>query len=326
MLLMFKLNFDIPASEKKIGLNQSILSIGSCFSENIGHKLSNHKFRCLSNPFGTLFNPISIFKNLAASIADGPDDRRIHSHNDLSFHWDNHSQFYDSDPERLLDTLASVHNKVAASLKEVKWIIVTLGTAWVHELKQDHQVVANCHKHPKNHFHKRILNQGEILTAFYALQDSIKEINGDVQWVFTLSPVRHTKEGLVANNHSKSILLDSIHQLVQQDERVSYFPSFEIMQDELRDYRFYKEDMIHPSNQAIDYIWDRFANTFFDEKTLIFIDEWQSIRNALGHRPLQEGSDEHQKFLHATINKLLGFEDIVDIKQELQILEEQLHP
>ncbi len=320
---MFKLNFDIPPLSRKIDLQDSILMLGSCFVDSIGSHLLSHKFNAFINPLGTLFNPISIFNGLNIGLKKHP-LRELIQRNDLYYSWDAHSKWSGSHKDQLQTALTKEFEEIGRRVNNSHWIIITLGTAHVYELATSGDIVANCHKFPQHDFTKRLLTTDEIVTAFEAIYQSVKEVNPDINWMFTVSPVRHIKDGLVENNRSKAILIQSISEVVNQYQNCHYFPAYEIMIDELRDYRFYKEDMIHPNDQAIAYIWKAFQQTSLNEATASFCETWSKLLSALRHRPLHLGSQEHQLFLNATRRKLIELENKVDIAAELEIIEAQI--
>lgn len=320
---MFKLDFDIPPLAKKIDHKDSILMLGSCFVDSIGKHLQDHKFEVSVNPLGTLFNPISIFNGLNIAL-EKQSMQPIEQRNDLFFSWDTHSQWSGKSEDDLRTALAQEFQTIGTHIEMAQWIMITLGTAHVYERNASEQIVANCHKFPQQDFSKRLLSIQEITKAFQETQAYVKAINPDVHWLFTVSPVRHMKDGLIENNQSKSILIQSVSEIVHQFDHCHYFPAYEIMIDELRDYRFYKEDMIHPNDQAIRYIWEAFQAAGFNKATRQFCDRWVKLLSALRHRPIHSKSKDHQLFLDATRRKLKELENMVDITAELEILDAQI--
>ncbi|WP_425391765.1 GSCFA domain-containing protein [Ekhidna sp.] len=316
---MFKFSFDIPGSKEKINLKDPILLIGSCFSNEVGEKLSQAKFKTISNPFGTIYNPHSIFKLLE----NDSDKLNVIESQGVYYHWDAHGAISGLTEEETSKRFENQVNQTQNFLKQARWLIITLGTAIIYEI-DDKKIVANCHKVPAKYFKKRFLTQKEIISKFESLHAYLKDINPKLQIIFTVSPVRHIKDGLVDNNRSKAILIDSIHQIVDQHDSISYFPSYEILIDELRDYRFYTEDMIHPSTQAIEYVWNRFVDTYCDEVTVKFLEEWKQIQSAINHRPFQPHSISHQSFLKTTLKKLEKLNEKVDVSVEIKQVKSQI--
>lgn len=309
-----------------INLCDKVLTVGSCFSEVIGNRLSENKLDCLCNPFGTVFNPISIFKLLRHSLSKQPVYRHLFAENaDSSWnHFDFHSKFNASSRPELEAELLAVYDKTFAVLRKCNVLIITLGTANVYELKANNQVVANCHKQPQQLFNKRLLTLKEIQRDFQQFYDLLRMVNSKVRVILTVSPVRHTRDGLQLNSVSKSILRTACHFIEQENQNVSYFPSYEIMLDDLRDYRFYKPDLIHPNEMAEQYIFERFAETHFSAELNSFVEEWQQIRSSLQHRPFRTESPAHQTFLNKLLDKLDNYKEKVNLSNEIEEVRSQL--
>jgi len=298
--MKFRTEVEIPISEKKIQISDSLFSIGSCFATEISVKLADSQFQTLNNPFGTLFNPWAV-KNSIQEIFEN----KIYTEEDLDFHqgeylsFNHHTSFNSENQE---DTLRKINKKINLAhefLKRSNWVIITYGTAFVYEHLSKNIFVANCHKIPQTHFNKRLLTHEELVNSITETCHILNKIcPKEAQILFTLSPVRHTKDGFSENNLSKAKLLCAIHEVVEQHENYHYIPVYEIVMDDLRDYRFYKEDLIHPSEQAVQYIWEKFAQSYFDAETLEFISENFKIKQALEHRPKDENSPQHQDFLN----------------------------
>lgn len=314
--MKLQLNFDIEPSKTKIGLGSKIVTIGSCFSDNIGNQLVENKIDAAINPFGTVFNPSSIFKLLNNSIENSKIDEYHFLDNDgIWYHYDYHSKNNNSEREQLKTEIEKIQKKVGQSLKTADYLIITLGTAFAYQCLETKNYVANCHKMPSNLFRKDLLHVKHICQEFEHFYKKIKAFNPNINIVLTVSPVRHTKDGIPENQVSKSILRAAFHYLCT-DFEVQYFPAYEIMMDELRDYRFYEEDLIHPNKMATDYIFQRFSETYFDEKTKEFIKKWSKIKADLQHRPFNEKSDNHQKFLKTLFQKLEDISEFVDVEKE----------
>lgn len=297
--------------------------LGSCFVDAIGTYLEDYKFETSVNPLGTLFNPISIFNALNIGLGK-LDMQPLAKQNDLHLSWDTHSKWSSTDENELQICLAREFTTIGSMARKAKWIMVTLGTSHVYELTSTGAIVANCHKFPQQDFRKRLLSNEEIILAFKETYVHVQEVNPDVQWLFTVSPVRHIKDGLVENNLSKAILIQAVADIVSNYDNCHYFPAYEIMIDELRDYRFFKSDMVHPNDQAIAYIWETFQHFGFNEATLSFCDRWSKMLSALRHRPLHSGTEAHHLFLDATRRKLKELENMVDITAELEIIDAQI--
>ena len=292
---------DIAPSEKKIGYQDKILLLGSCFADNVGEKFGEYYFQTTINPFGTLYNPISIANNL---LPIDSNHLPIVCHNGLWHSMMHHGGFSHPDKDELLQRCEESRTIMRRALQEASTIIVTFGTAWVYEYYG--QVVANCHKLPAKDFVRRRLTVEEIVQTW---QPIIEQMS-DKHWIFTVSPIRHIKDGLHENQISKAILLQAIDCLAFNNAAVSYFPSYEIMLDELRDYRFYAEDMVHPSQVAVEYIWGRFVDVYMTVDTQ---NEMRTLH--------QLWRDRHHRFLHPDTEDAIAFAQYTEIR--LQSLKKQ---
>ena len=284
-------------TKNRINYNSKLVLLGSCFSKNIGNKLTYFKFQTHQNPFGILFHPKAI-ENLITNAINKKEyvskdlifqDERWHS-------FDAHSNLSSSNQEILLKKLNSSVQATNKNLKKATHIIITLGTSWVYRSIETGAVVANCHKIPQKKFSKELLSIVEINKSLKTIISLLKSINKDINVLFTVSPIRHLKDGFIENTQSKSHLIAAIHNIVDC-KNVSYFPSYEIMMDELRDYRFYSEDMIHPNKIAINYIWEKFSETWFEENTGSTMKEIELIQKGMAHKPFDKNSEKHQNFL-----------------------------
>lgn len=309
----------------KIGLNDRILTFGSCFSDAIGTRLRANKFPVLINPFGTIYNPGALHRLIIAgadnSIADPFSNVKSH---DIYFNYDFHSSFSAMDEEdlnrRIRDSISLTHSW----LKDASCIILTYGTAWAYRHKESGKVVSNCHKMPATIFEKHLQTPEEIIASFDLMYHRLKSERPDIKIILTVSPVRHTKDTLPLSAASKATLRLVCHQLSTCYPDVEYFPAFEIMTDDLRDYRFYKKDMIHPTEQAEDYIWDAFTNCYCSEETLEFIRKWTEIRRALEHRPFQPHSSGHRNFLSRLLMKVEALRMIAPVEEEVKQIKRNL--
>lgn len=303
-----KLQTQIPISKesrKPISYDSKILSLGSCFSENIGNQLSFYKFRSVQNPLGILFHPKAIEQLITDAI-----NQKEYTENDvflMNERWhcfDAHSSLSDPEKEALLSSLDDAVELTHKQLLSATHIYITLGTAWVYRHIESDTIVANCHKVPQKKFLKELLSVSEIKASLEAMVALIRSVNRNTSIVFTVSPVRHLKNGFSENQHSKSHLISAIHQVIDGGRTSSYFPSYEIMMDELRDYRFYDEDMIHPNKTAIQYIWNRFAEAWISEDSRSTMKEVENVQNGLLHRPFNPNSEAHQQFLSRIQNDI----------------------
>ncbi|WP_341220477.1 GSCFA domain-containing protein [Polaribacter atrinae] len=281
-----------------IDYNSKILLLGSCFSENIGNKLSYYKFQTYQNPFGILFHPKAIENSITNAI-----NEKVYTEEDLIFQnerwhcFNAHSSLSAPDKNELLNNLNSAILSTNKNLKEASHLIITLGTSWVYRFIETDTIVANCHKVPQKKFLKELLTVDEISESLEAIIVLLKSINKNIHILFTVSPVRHLKDGFIENTQSKAHLITAIHTVISSRENTYYFPSYEIMMDELRDYRFYAEDMIHPNKTAINYIWERFNETWFSEGSKLTMQEIETIQKGILHRPFNKNSAQHQQFL-----------------------------
>lgn len=313
----FSLNFPIEPSASKINLQSNIFTIGSCFADVVGNQLIENKLIATVNPFGTVFNPISIFKLLNQSLQNtGTNEQHILENESTYFHYDFHSQNNNVSKNELQSSLEKLQNEIGKKLKQADYLILTLGTAFVYQLLETKSYVANCHKMPANLFRKDLIHVKHICQEFEHFYKKIKAQNPKIHIILTVSPVRHTKDGIPENQVSKSILRAACHYLCLDFEDVTYFPAYEIMMDELRDYRFYEADMIHPNKLATDYVFKRFSETYFDEKLNTFINDFSKIKSDMNHRPFNEKSPQHQKFLKSLLKKLAEISAIVDVEKE----------
>ena len=296
----------IKESRNLINYNSKIVLLGSCFSENIGNQLDYYKFQTTQNPFGILFHPIAIENLITNAI-----NEKKYTENDVFFNneqyhsFDTHSSLSANNERDFLDNLNSSIKSTRKTLEEASHIIITLGTSWVYRYIESDQIVANCHKVPQKKFLKEILSVDTISESLENIILLIKSINKNASILFTVSPVRHIKDGFIENSQSKSHLITAIHQVIDKRKYNYYFPSYEIMMDELRDYHFYAEDMIHPNKTTINYIWEKFMSTWFDVSTNSTMKEIDIIQKGMLHKPFNPNSEKHLQFLENLEQKKL---------------------
>jgi len=296
-----KLQTQIPLQKmtgNQIDYQSKLLLLGSCFVENIGDTLTYYKFQSTQNPFGVLFHPKAVEKLIVSALQDKKyveDD--VFYHNEQWHCYDAHSQLSNSSKSEILQQL-NTHLKVTKQqLIAASHVVITLGTAWVYTQKATDMAVANCHKVPQTNFEKGLLSVSAISESLQTIIKEIKTVNPTVTIIFTVSPIRHIKDGYVENTRSKAHLIAAVHAVNSESDASYYFPSYEIMMDELRDYRFYTEDMLHPNATAIKYIWEKFQNVWMSEATLTIMLEVESIQKGLEHRPFNPDSERHLNFL-----------------------------
>ncbi|RKS98920.1 GSCFA domain-containing protein [Flavobacterium sp. 123] len=291
----FRTQVPISTATKPIDYNCKIILLGSCFAENIGDKFEYYKFQNTVNPFGIIFNPVSIEKMISKVVtATVFTEADIFFYNECWHSFDVHSDLSNESKEELLTSLNSILKQTKKQLQAASQVIITYGTSWVYRNIENNEIVANCHKVPQKEFKKELLSIETIKESIKQTIQFIHSLNPDSNIIFTISPVRHIKDGFVENQWSKANLISGIHQVLSQSE--TYFPSYEIMMDELRDYRFYAEDMLHPNQVAIDYIWERFKETSISKTAFPIMDEVESIQKSLSHKPFNPKAESHLKF------------------------------
>ena len=325
---IYRTVLDAVKSNDEIAHQNKLLSMGSCFSENIGERLLDYKFSVIVNPYGILFNPVAIAQSLRQII-----DNRKFSESDIFYYnqrWQSffhHGRFANVDKSVCLNDINTAIKQTHQHIQNLGYLMLTLGTANVFVHKKSNQIVANCHKVPSSEFERKRLAINEITADFEPIFNQLKTINPNLKIIFTVSPVRHIRDGLVENQRSKATLLLAVDELVKEYDFVSYFPAYELVLDDLRDYRFFKDDMIHPSKLAIDYVWDYFKKTYFSEKTSELNRQIDRLIQAKNHRPFEERSESHQKFIQNQIQKIRQLEkqfSFLNFEKELNWFSEKL--
>ncbi|MGG5505508.1 MULTISPECIES: GSCFA domain-containing protein [unclassified Myroides] len=292
---------------KKITYDDKILCLGSCFAVNMGEKFQTYQFQQMSNPFGILFHPKAIEKVVEYAVKGYEfTEADVFEHQEIWSCFAAHSDLNELEQEDIVTKLNVKLFDLQLALKESSFITLTFGTAWVYVFKETGEIVANCHKIPNTQFEKRLLSYEEVIASYTAIVQLIRSVNVEAQIWCSISPVRHTKDGFTANQRSKSILCGALHQALDelQDANVSYIPVYEIVMDELRDYRFYKADLIHPNEIAIQYIWERFAAHYIDESMYGVMKKVDEVQKGLNHRPFNPTAEQHLKFLDTLIEKI----------------------
>ncbi|MFT4575960.1 MAG: lysophospholipase L1-like esterase [Polaribacter sp.] len=293
-----------------ISYTSKILLLGSCFSENIGNKLTYFKFQSSQNPFGILFHPKAIETLITNAI-----NEKEYTAEDIFFlneRWhcfEAHSSLSSTNKEELLCNLNQQIKVANKQLYQSTHLIITLGTAWAYRFIESDTIVANCHKTPQKKFLKEILSVDEITESLENVISLIKSINKKITITFTVSPVRHLKDGFIQNQQSKSHLLAAVHQVTEPRNRLHYFPSYEIVMDELRDYRFYAEDMIHPNKTAINYIWEKFICSWISENSFETMKEIETIERGINHKPFNPDSQQYNQFLKSITRKIITIKE-----------------
>jgi GSCFA family protein len=300
----FHLEFFPKSFDKTISHKDHLFLAGSCFTDNIGTKLKQHKFSVLENPNGILFNPVSIARSITSYI-----EHKQYNEHDLFYQneswnsWEHHSRFSHPDKNSCLQLINQSQTTAHDFLKTADWVMITLGSAFVYE-KEDKQVVANCHKVPTDKFHKKLLSVEEVLSVLDNVMHRLFIFNNKIKIIFTISPVRHLREGFIENNRSKAVLIQAVHHLVNKFDKLFYFPAYELVIDDLRDYRFYAEDMVHPNYAATNYVWDKFVVSCIDEPSRKLMKEINEINASKNHKAFNPSSEQHKKFLHTNLEKV----------------------
>ncbi|MEJ7586425.1 MAG: GSCFA domain-containing protein [Ferruginibacter sp.] len=317
----FHLEFTPAQFATTIHHQHKLLLIGSCFTENIGARLKQHKFDVLENPNGILFNPVSITSSIRSYISN-----KQYSTADLFYQnecwnsWAHHTRFSHPDKISCLSVINQSQHAANDFILTSDWVFITLGSAFVYEINNG-QVVANCHKVPTDKFKKRLLGIQEITADLKQMCDQLFVANPRAKIIFTISPVRHLRDGFVENNRSKSTLIHAVQALVEEYQHIFYFPAYELVIDDLRDYRFYAEDMVHPNYAATNYVWDKFVAACIEPGTQKLMKEINRINAAKNHKPFHPASEQHNKFLQSNLQKIielnkqypyLNFEEEID--------------
>ncbi len=309
----FRTIIELQKSATAISHNNNCVFLGSCFAENIGNRLCETKITTSVNPTGILYNPLSIRKSVCNALRGHKySENEIFHSNGLWNCYDFHSKFSNLDKNHCLEKINSANKNLQNALTNADILFVTFGTSFVYELAQTGEIVCNCHKQPEKIFTRRMLSVQEIVESWTKCIAEIKTINPEIKIVFTVSPIRHWRDGAHQNQISKSILHIAISELNAKFSETDYFPAYEIVMDDLRDYRFYASDMIHPSEQAVDYIWERFCEKYFSVETMTVISKIQKILTASKHRPFNPKSLEYKNFCAKNLA------EINELKQKFQ--------
>lgn len=310
---------------QRMQLSDRIITVGSCFAEVMGRQLADHKLNISVNPFGTIFNPVSIAKLLTLSLTGQEPDEALYIERDgVWFHYDFHSSFWANSQGELKQRLLKQLTETVDTLRKANWLVLTLGTAMVYRHIDSGQVVANCHKMPGTLFEKYLYSLDPLRDSTTKLLKLLRRENPALQVLLTVSPVRHTRDTLPMNQVSKSLLRVLSHELTIWNDFVHYFPSYEIMVDDLRDYRFYEADLIHPNAVAHEYIFQKFGESAFGTELRDFVAEWAGIRKALMHRPQHGPTRGHRQFLTNLLARLQAVAGKTDVSAELANVRTQL--
>lgn len=303
--MKFRTEIEVERSHHAISHANRLLLVGSCFSENIGLKLQEGGFVTGINPMGIVYNPASAKVTLERLISNNPyGEEELYQHHGLWHTFDHHGKYSHSDKSRCVNQINDALSKGNKLLKNAGYLMVTFGTAWVYRHQQLNRIVSNCHKYPATVFERERLSVDAIVSEWSELIKQLRTFNPSLNIIFTVSPVRHWKDGAHGNQLSKSILHLAVDALCQKFNFCNYFPAYELLLDDLRDYRFFADDMLHPNKQAVDYIWEKFSETYFDDQTKRLIKQVQKIKQAAAHRPLKPDTDEYRKFAQKQLAKI----------------------
>lgn len=302
-----------------------LFTTGSCFADLLGSKLNESRFRATINPFGVSYNPLSIHKQLQAALRKQRPAPELYVQSEGAFrHHDYHSHLRAKTLNSLASLLQERIAEAGSELRNTDILIITYGTSWVYRHKTSTEVVNNCHKVPAREFDKSLLDPADIVRSFGSLYAELKGHSPGARVILTVSPVRHLRDNLVLNQLSKAGLIIACHKIMQQFKDVEYFPAYEIMMDDLRDYRFYDRDMIHPSAVAVDYIWEKFREKYFRPETMAVTDRCHELTRALAHRPFDAASNEYRNFLLRTLDLAKEIADQANVKADIDELESRL--
>ena len=301
----FKTTISLPKSSFRLNHNDSILCLGSCFADTVGKKLQSSGFSCLTNPFGVLYNPLSVINALRAMLVHKSyRNEDLFEYGGLYGSFDFHSSFSGKDSEVVLKGIQQACSTSADALESSSCLILSLGTAWVYELASKGFVVSNCHKLPASFFSRRRLSVEEMLEQTSLFFEDLFESLPEIKVLITVSPIRHFKDGAQQNTLSKASLHLLVDGLCSRFRQLVYFPAYELVMDDLRDYRFYEQDMLHPSAAAFQYIWERFGEFVFEKYTLEIISQLEQIHKAMEHKPFRPEDEEYLRFVKKNIAAL----------------------
>ncbi len=312
-----KTELKITKSNDLISHSNTLVLLGSCFSDNIGKFLNKYSFNVSYNSIGIVYNPITLSKIIRFAIHEKEvNPEHIIKNNDVYCHFDFHSKYNSLEKEEVVASINKDLKLLYKNLKSCDFLFLTLGTSISYTLKESDEIVGNCHKFPTQKFQKKNIPISEITQSLQSLIADLKAINTDIKIIFTVSPVRHIKEGIVENTQSKARLLTAVSNLQETNERISYFPSYEIMLDELRDYSFYKSDLIHPNKNAIKHIWKLFGQHYFTEKTKALNKKLRRIFISANHKAFHPKSQDHQNFLRKLLTQI---EELEKAEEAIQL-------
>ncbi|MBL7682983.1 MAG: GSCFA domain-containing protein [Flavipsychrobacter sp.] len=320
--MQLTLELNIPPLQRPIKYPNKVLLIGSCFTENMSERLVQHKFDVLSNPHGILFNPLSVAHSLESYINNKEYKREdLFYLNELWNSWDHHTRFSHTDADSALHLINQSQGEAAGFIREADYIIITLGSAFQYYLTEHNKPVANNHRAPAQWFEKRLLDITIITSAISHAIDRLLQVNPGVNIIFTISPVRHIRDGVVDNNRSKARLIEAVHELCGKYEHAYYFPAYELIIDILRDYRYYDIDFVHPNYLATSFVWEQFVKSCIHPDAQSLMKDVLEISTARAHRTRFPDTEAHQKFKASYVQKITALQKkfpFLKLEEELQ--------
>lgn len=329
----FMANIDFKKLPEPINYHHKMLLVGSCFTEHIGNALSAAKFSVLQNPNGILFDPVSVSQSMLSYIQNKQyNESDFFQLNEVWHSWQHHSRFSNINLQDAINAINSSQKQAQDFLKQAEWVIITLGSSFSYRLSQfaidsmrsgtfkTGAGVANCHRAPSQWFDKRLLEIGEIIDTLEDCHSQLGRFNPDLKFIYTVSPVRHLRDGVIDNNRSKARLLEAVHHLVGKFENSHYFPAYELVIDVLRDYRFYDIDLAHPNYMATEFVLEKFAANCIDAFSQQLMEEIRNINIARKHKPFQPKTKAHQDFLKTYLERAKFLQEeypFLDLQNEI---------
>ncbi len=309
--MKFRSEFDIKKLQQSITHQHKLMLVGSCFTENIGDKLRKQKFNVYENPNGILFNPVSVSEAIINVVENKEYTKEdLFNYNEGWHSWQHHSRFSGINADEALSKINDTNKEANAFLKQADYILITLGSAWIYTLTENAlnatkgTVAANNHKAPADWFDKRLLRVDQAILVLATMLDKLGAFNPNIKIIFTISPVRHLREGAINNNRSKAVLIQTVHDLLEKLDKLYYFPAYELVIDDLRDYRFFAEDLVHPNYYATQYVWEKFIDACMNDDTKKLMQEIAEINTAFNHKPFNAVSNQHKNFLETYYKKV----------------------
>ena len=328
--MQFQLPIQIKSPEKQINYRDKILLIGSCFTEHIGNSLGELKFSTIQNPNGILFDPRSVCNSLISFIENKKYRKEdLFLLNETWNSWEHHSRFSNINADECLKNINESQQQAHIFLKDADWLIITLGSSFSYRLTseatlgslENNNGVANCHRAPSQWFNKHLLTIDETISLLDTTYHRLKQFNPKLKIIFTISPVRHIRDGVIENNRSKARLIEAVHHMINKFPGLYYFPAYELVIDVLRDYRFYDIDMVHPNYPATEFVMEKFKEAFIDEQSQQLMDEIKKIVIARKHKAFQPETNAHKTFLKTHLEKTKELQSkfsFLDLKEEIE--------